>query len=156
MPPLTPLTRKEIRLRMSKAKDYLSQVKKKAKAVQEQKELIQRLRDSLDLAGVQYDKDRVQSSPDTDKFGKIFAEIEEQEKVLEEKRTAFMEFRVLVIYQIRKIPNAQFREVLNRVYIDFLNIKQCSEEMNYSYIYVRELHMKALNAFERMYPQLLS
>lgn len=141
---------------MSKAKDYLSQVKKKAKAVQEQKELIQRLRDSLDLAGVQYDKDRVQSSPDTDKFGKIFAEIEEQEKVLEEKQKDFMQKRVLVIYQIRKIPNAQFREVLNRVYVDFLNIKQCSEEMNYSYIYVRELHMKALNAFERMYPQLLA
>ena len=153
---MTPVTGKEIRLRMSKAKDYLSQVKKKAKAVQEQEELIHRLRDSLDLAGVQYNKDHVQSSPDTDKFGKIFAEIEEQERILEKMRTAFMEFRVLVIYQIRKIPNAHFREVLYRVYVDFLNIKQCSEEMNYSYIYVRELHLKALNAFERMYPQLLA
>ncbi len=38
----TDKTRKEIRLRMSKAKDYLSQVKKKAKAVQEQEELILR------------------------------------------------------------------------------------------------------------------
>ena len=40
VPPVTPVTRKKIKLRMSKAKDYLSQVKKKAKAVREQKELI--------------------------------------------------------------------------------------------------------------------
>lgn len=140
---------------MSKAKEYLSKVKKKAKAVQEQKELIQRLRDTLDISSVRYDKDKIQSSPDTDKFGKTFAEIEEQEKVLQKMQKDYSDFRISVIYMIHKIPNDLFREVLNRVYVDFLNIKQCSEEMNYSYIYVRELHTKALNAFERQYPRLL-
>ena len=54
------------------AKEYLLQIKEQKQNIRKQEEYIQRLRDSLTIAGISYDKERIQSSPDPDKFAKIF------------------------------------------------------------------------------------
>ena len=56
------------------AKEYLLQIKEQRNDILNQEEYIQRLRDSLGVAGIRYDKERVQSSPEPDKFAKIFGQ----------------------------------------------------------------------------------
>ena len=46
------------------AKEYLSQVQEKERQVKRQKDYIARLKETLDVAGVRYDKEVVQSSPE--------------------------------------------------------------------------------------------
>ena len=64
------------------AKEYLLQIKEQRNDILNQEEYIQRLRDSLGVAGIRYDKERVQSSPEPDKFAKIFGQIFEEEEML--------------------------------------------------------------------------
>ena len=72
------------------AKEYLMQVKKTHDRINEQVEHIQRLRDALDVGAMDYSKDKIQVSPDPDKFGKAFAEITELENELKQMKHEFV------------------------------------------------------------------
>lgn len=134
------------------AKEYLSQVQEKQNQILEQEEYIQRLRATLDVAGIRYDKERIQTSPDPDKMAHTFSKIFEQEEILEGMKKAFVEFRIKVIDMIRQIENEIFRKVLNIVYIDGKNLKECAKDIGFSYDYVREIHIQALSAFDTKFP----
>lgn len=135
------------------AKQYLMQVSQMKENIQDQEDKIQRLRDTLDVQGISYDKERVQTSPDFDKFAKVFAKIEDEQKELDALKERFIDFRLTVIEQIYSLDEVLFRQVLNGKYIDYMTLKQCAVDMGYSYDYVRELHNKALHAFEDKFPQ---
>lgn len=134
------------------AKEYLSQVQEKQNQILEQEEYIQRLRATLDVAGIRYDKERVQTSPDPDKIAHTFSKIFEQEEILENMKKAFVDFRIKVIDMIRQIENEIYRKVLNVVYIDGKNLKECAKDIGFSYDYIREIHIQALSAFDTKFP----
>lgn len=135
------------------AKEYLSEVRRINDHIIEQEEYIQRLRDSLDIQGISYDKEKVQTSPDKERMSKVFAIIIDAEKELEELKTEFIQFRVKVIQQIYDIDDPVYKQILNQVYIDYKTLKECSMNIGFSYDYTRELHLKALKAFEEKFPQ---
>ena len=72
------------------AKKYLSRIKDKTEKLQEQEECIQRLRDTLGIAGIRYDKDRVQTSPDPNKTANIVAKIIEEEQILDDMKQSLI------------------------------------------------------------------
>lgn len=135
------------------AKEYLSQVQEQQNKILEQEEYIQRLRATLDVAGIRYDKERVQTSPDPDKMAHTFSKIFEQEEILENMKKVFVDFRIKVIDMIHQIENDIFRKILNIVYIDGKNLKECAKDIGFSYDYVREMHIQALSAFDEKFPQ---
>lgn len=138
------------------AKEYLQQIKDLNDEVNEQEEYIQRLRDTLDIAGIEYDKEKVQSSPSPDKFAHIFAQIDEQEEILAELKTKLIETRVKIINMIHELEDEKYRRLLYIAYVDMKSLKKASEIMCFSYDYVKELHGKALFAFsEKFLPQTL-
>ena len=136
-----------------KAKKYLSRIKDKTEKIQEQEECIQRLRDTLGIAGIRYDKDRVQTSPDPNKTANIVAKIIEEEQILDDMKQSLINYRIKVIDEIKQIDNENFRKVLNVVYVDMKTLKECSQIIGFSYDYVRELHPQALKAFEEKFLQ---
>jgi DNA-directed RNA polymerase specialized sigma subunit len=134
------------------AKEYLLQIKEQKQNIRKQEEYIQRLRDSLTIAGISYDKERIQSSPDPDKFAKIFGQIDEEEQRLEDMKTRFVNTRVKIINQIHQLTEEKHQNVLYLVYVDDKTLKKASQEMCFSYEYVKELHGAALQAFDLMFP----
>lgn len=130
------------------AKEYLLQIKDQNRMIRNQQEYIQRLKDSLSIAGISYDKERVQSSPDFDKFAKIFGQIDEEEQKLAEMKNKLVKIRVTIINEIHELSDDKHKDVLNIVYVDGKNLKKAAQTMCFSYEYVKEIHLAALAAFE--------
>ena len=128
-------------------KDYLMKIRNLVNDIIEKEEHVQRLRDSLDVAGISYDKERVQCSPELDKFAHVFAQIDKEEKVLEDLKTKLIETRVRIINMICKLENEKYKKLLNVVYVDLKSLKAASNIMSFSYDYIKELHLEALDAF---------
>lgn len=137
------------------AKEYLSHVKELQDRILEKEEYIERLRSTLGIAGIRYDIDRVQTSPDLDRFAHTFSKIFDAEDEVKQMKESLMFYKVQVIDMIQQMPDLNHRKVLNCVYLDYLSLKKCAEKIHYSYDYVRELHVQALNAFEELYPTAL-
>ena len=117
-----------------------------------QEEYIQRLKDSLGIAGIRYDKERVQSSPEPDKFAFIFCQIDEEEERLQIMKNILVHTRVKIINQIHELDDTKHQDVLYLFYVDGKNLKKTSQTMSFSYDYVKELHLAALNSFEEKFP----
>lgn len=133
------------------AKEYLLQIKEQSRKIRKQQEYIQRLKDSLGVAGVSYDMERVQSSPDPDKFAKIFGQIDDENDVLEVMKNSLVKMRVKIISQIHQLGNVKFEDVLNLVYVDGMSLKKAASAMCFSYAYTKEIHSAALLAFEEKF-----
>ena len=133
------------------AKEYLLQIKDLNKEVVDQEDYIQRLKDSLGIAGISYDDERVQSSPNTDKFAHIFAQIDEQEEILAKLKQNLIEIRIKIINMIHELEDEKHRRLLNIVYVDMKSLKKASNIMSFSYDYVKELHGRALCAFSEKF-----
>ena len=133
-------------------KEYLLQIKEQGKNILNQEEYIQRLRDSLGVAGIRYDKERVQSSPEPDKFARIFGQIFEEEEKLQQMKDNLALKRVEIINQIHQLEDSKHQNVLYIVYVDGKNLKKAAQAMSFSYEYVKEIHIAALQAFEEKFP----
>ena len=131
-------------------KEYLSNVQDKEKEILAQREYIEALRGVLESITVNMDSERVQSSSDPDKFGKIFAQIDEEERKLGEMELDFLKFKVEVITAIRQVQTVKHRVLLYERYINYKSFKVIAGLMNYSYDYILELHRNALEEFGQL------
>ena len=128
------------------------QIKDLHNKIREQEEHIQRLIDSLGIAGISYDKERVQGSPEFDRFAYVFAQIDQEERILESLKTKLIEIKVKIINMIRELENEKHRRLLNIVYVDMKSLKKAANIMCFSYDYIKELHIEALNVFSEKVP----
>ena len=135
-------------------KEYLSAVQDKDKDIVAQEEYIESLRSVLESISVKLSDDRVQSTSDPDKFGKIFAQIDEEEKKLEKMKSDFLMYKVGAITAIKNVETEKHRRLLYERYIHYKPFKTISVLMGYSYDYVLELHGNSLIEFEEMNPVL--
>lgn len=129
-------------------KEYLCAVQDKDKEITAQKEHIEALRSVLESIGVKMGDERVQSTSDPDKFGKIFAQIDEEERKLKQMEEDFVLYKVDVINAIKQVQTEKYRVLLNERYINYKSFKMIAVQMNYSYDYILELHGKALEEFD--------
>lgn len=129
-------------------KEYLCAVHDKDKEITAQEEYIEALRSVLESISVNTDSERVQSTSDPDKFGKVFAQIDEEERKLERMKHDFLMYKVQAITAIKQVQTEKHRVLLHERYINYKPFKVIAELMNYSYDYILELHGKALEEFE--------
>ena len=132
------------------AKDYLMQVRTKHKEIEEQEEYIQRLKDSLDVKGIRYDKEPMSGTPDPHLREHLFVKLIDEEDKLTLMYKDYLLLKVEIIDKIHSLSNERHRKVLYGVYIDFMNLKDL--KLGYSYDYVRELHIHALDAYSKKFP----
>lgn len=133
------------------AKEYLSQVQSKERQVKKQEDYIARLKETLDVAGVRYDKEVVQSSPEPDQMLQILSKLEEQEKILDTMKMELLEFKLSIIEKINQLDKRLYREILYYRYLENGNLKSFAETRSYSCSYVKKLHRKALYLFEQKF-----
>ena len=130
------------------AKVYLRSWKELDRKKNRLKEQIAELEQLLYPGGIDYSRDRVQSSPD-ETTSKIVAEIMELEKRLTEVTKSCEERRYAIVKAIQKIQDSRYSEMLYKRYIKRMKYEDIANEMHYSREHIiRTIHSKALMAFE--------
>ena len=118
------------------AQEYLGQVEQKIIAVKNINSGINNLREILISIGGADSGERVQTSRNNDKFGSIFARIDEKERIMNEKSQELIEFTAKVENQICSMENPQYMLLLHKKYVLLEPLKQIATEMNFTYRYV--------------------
>ena len=91
---------------------------------------INELRTCLEPNAIRYDLDKVNSSPD-DAVSKIFAEIDEAERMCHELRLQKAAYIFEITEAIDKIPNETQKDVLYEFYIARRTMPEVSQELSY-------------------------
>ena len=126
------------------AQEYLGQVEQKIIAVKN-------LREVLVSIGGMDSGERVQTSRDNDKFGSIFARIDEKERIMDEKSKELIDFTAKVENEICSMENPLYMTLLHKKYVLLEPLKQIASEMNFTYRYVAKMHGYALQEFEKQF-----
>lgn len=136
-------------------KEYLSQVHtldvRISRLMKEKSEL-----HSFDgVAGTDYSKDKVQSSPKGEaNFVPVVERIVAIEAELDAKIDEYVDLKHRITAQIQELPNAQHIDLLQKKYIEGKRLEEIAVEMRYSYQYVRAMHGFALQEFNKKFPEL--
>lgn len=84
-----------------------------------------------------------------DKIGDAIVRIDECRAKLQIQKAQYEALKNNIFMQIASISNDVYSKILNKRYIQFKKLKVIAVEMNYDYTYIRALHGKALQAFEK-------
>ena len=102
---------------------------------------------SISIPAVE-NKDRVQTTPDFDKIGKVLAKIDEMERELDGKIDEYVAVKDMIIGQISDIPNEKYYNILFSKYIENKTLEKIADEKMYSFRHTTRLHAEALKEFE--------
>ncbi|MDO4338064.1 MAG: DUF1492 domain-containing protein [Eubacteriales bacterium] len=94
---------------------------------------------------------KVQTSRMTDRMGDNVSKAADIEMKIDEEINALFWKQQEIIKQIQSLRNADYMQILFKVYVQGKNIKQASAEMQRSYNYALGIHKKALKAFGEMH-----
>ena len=136
-------------------KEYLMQLQTLEKGIDDQKEYIETLRESLtSIGGMEMNPDKVQTSgADKDKFANVIAKIVDAEQKLKQMEEHFGLLKVQIAEQIHGMDDFVLKKLLKLRYIDWKDhgtIKKVSVAMGYSVDHTKKLHRDALFAFGEM------
>lgn len=137
-----------IRRDFMNVREYLKQLEllkikihKKERELEEVREL------SQSVGGVNYQRERVQSSNVNSLENHVLKCIELEEEIKKEIED-FLYLQHEIINQIYCLTNPDYVHLLVMRYVELKKLEEISKIMNYSYQYIRELHTKALRNFE--------
>lgn len=136
-----------------KAKEYLQQLQRLDTMINQKiKELGDLRLMSRSVGGIDYSKERVQSSTFSDApFVKAIDRIIDLEEEINREIDDFVDRKHEIINQIQGLQDANHIKLLFMRYVEFKNFETIAVEMNYTYQYTIELHGYALQEFERTY-----
>lgn len=134
------------------AKKYLRQIEKLDRCIRQKENEYYALLDAT--GGISYGE-RVQTSQKGDSLEKRVIAVMELEEEINDSITSFILLRHRIIDEIQELTVTKHIDVLFKRYVQYKSLEVIAVEMNYSYPYIKELHMCALKEFERTYPNLL-
>lgn len=134
-----------------KTKDYLSQVSRLNKMINNNLSEIHQLRElSVSISAIGNDE-KVQTSPNFDKIGTAIAKIDELENNLDKMIDEYLVKRERIIAQIDTMEEESVYQILFSRYIEKKTFEKIATEMEYSWRQIVRLHGKALQQFEKKY-----
>ena len=132
-------------------KQYLQQIERLDKMIQNKLSEIYRLKTMACSVTVSNDSERVQTSSDKDRLGSTVAKIVDLEKETDRLVDSFVEKRKRIVEQIDSIDNIDYYNVLSMRYVSRDTFESIAEKTNWSIRKVFTLHGKALLDFEARY-----
>ena len=129
-------------------KEYLKQIKVLDHKIKHKENQLAELRARIMQAGgVNYGRERVQSSPKGDKMAEDVIRMIELEEQISAERAAYFKKKQEIVNRIHRMDEAAYIDVLIKRYVELKGFEVIAEEMHYSISYTYELHRKALHAF---------
>lgn len=114
------------------AKEYLLLVRKKEANIKRLRSDKENLRQMLYSLGGAPEGERVQTSRNFDRFGSVYAKIDEKECDIAKKLKELINFKVKVSEEISTLSNPNYIEILHKRYIQFLSFEQIAVDLGYS------------------------
>ena len=133
-----------------KAKEYLQQLQRLDTVINQKIKEVHDLRLQVQsTGGLDYSKERVQSSPSGDApFVKPICRIIDLEAEINAEINRFVDEKHKIINQIQGLKNSDYIRLLFKRYVEFKSLERICVEMNFSYDYIKHLHGYALKDFE--------
>lgn len=133
-----------------KAKEYLQQLQRLDTVINQKINELGDLRlQAQSTGGLDYSKERVQSSPSGDApFVKPICRIIDLEAEINAEIDRFVDEKHKIINQIQGLKNSDYISLLFKRYVEFKSLEKICVEMNFSYDYIKHLHGYALQDFE--------
>lgn len=138
----------------AKVKQYLSRLRALEAVITARKKLLDRLRkERTYLSGIQYDKDRVQTSSNGDVM-RASDRLIDLERDIERKVTRAVRLRETIITEIWAVETPQYVTLLLQRYVDGKRFEEIACDMGYSYVRITHMHGEALQAFAKAHGEL--
>ena len=136
------------------AKQYLSQALFLRSAIKRTELQIEEIRTRASSAGgIRYDKLNVQTSPANDTMVNFVIQLERAEKTSLQLMGEYYSTYATIQTQINSVQPDIYRQILSMRYLDGYKLERIADRLNYSDVYVRKLHGRALQTFSRMFLQ---
>ena len=132
-------------------KQYLSQIERLDKMIQNKLSEIYQLKTMACSVTVSNEKERVQTSSDNDRLGSTVAKIVDLEKETDMLVDRFIDKRSHIISQIDGLDNIDYYHVLSMRYIARDTFEEIAKKTNWSIRKVFSIHGEALKEFEKLY-----
>ena len=132
-------------------KQYLGQIERLEKMIQNKLSEIYRLKTMACSVSVSNEKDKVQTSADKDRLGSAVAKIIDLERETDAIVDSFIDKRNHIIKQIDNMEDSNMYHVLSARYVSNKSFDDIATEMFYSRMQVNRIHGKALLEFEKRY-----
>ncbi len=130
-------------------KEYLSEYRRLKGRIKTKEDQLQELRSSIEsLRAIRYDKDRVQSSPDSDPMLEGMIRIEDKSNAIAKDITALTDLGDDIVHRIDRMHSPALMDLLMRRYIKGDSFEQIAVSMGYSYKTTLNYHGDALLEFE--------
>lgn len=136
------------------AKQYLDQLRViDTKINQKMEELADLMTAATSTGAIDYSKDRVQTSPQNAQENRICKYVDLDAEINREI-DEFVDIKHRVTKEIQELNVDYYIKILFKVYVQYKTVKDAAYEIGLSYQYVRDLHKKALKAFEELHTDL--
>ena len=136
------------------AKQYLDQLRViDTKINQKMEELADLMTTATSTGAIDYSKDRVQTSPQNAQENRICKYVDLDAEINREI-DEFVDIKHRVTKEIQELNVDYYIKILFKVYVQYKTVKDAANEIGLSYQYVRDLHKKALKAFEELHTDL--
>jgi DNA-directed RNA polymerase specialized sigma subunit len=136
------------------AKQYLDQLRViDTKINQKVEELADLMTAATSTGAIDYSKDRVQTSPQNAQENRICKYVDLDAEINREI-DEFVDIKHRVTKEIQELNVDYYIKILFKVYVQYKTVKDAANEIGLSYQYVRDLHKKALKAFEELHTDL--
>ena len=132
-------------------KQYLSQIERLDKMIQNKLSEIYQLKTMACSVTVSNEKERVQTSSDNDRLGSTVAKIVDLEKETDMLVDRFIDKRSHIISQIDGLDNIDYYHVLSMRYVARDTFETIAKKTNWSIRRVFSIHGDALKEFEKLY-----
>lgn len=137
------------------ARQYLEQLQELDTVINQDLERLEEMKaDATSTGGIDYSKERVQTSTSGDKLCNDVTRYVTLDEEINAEIDRFVDAKNQIISEIRGLHVNNYIQVLFKVYVQFKSVRQAAKEMKKSYSYVIELHNKALALFEETYKNL--
>lgn len=136
-----------------KAKEYLKKLQRLDTVTTQKISELGDLRMKLcSVGGIDYSKERVQTSPSGDaSFVNAIGRITDLESEINREIDNFVDEKHKIINQIQGLKNSDYITLLFKRYVEFKKFETIAVEMNFTYQYILNMHGYALREFETTY-----
>lgn len=138
-------------------KRYLGKIKVLNEVIEWKREERQKLEEEIkSMQGIRYDKSKVDKSEKRDGFTAAVIKLMEMSNEIEEfiLEKAAVRNRIIEELSMMSHHDELGAKILKMRYVDGKSLEQISVELSYSYIWIRQKHIEAMNLFGELHPEI--
>lgn len=135
---------------MSNAKEYLQKIRLYDSRINNSLEELSALEEMVTRITPVLKPDVVSSSGNQDKLGDAVAKICDLKVQINRDIDTYIGLKQEAVGKLKKVEKAEYYDILHKRYVEFQSLEQIAVSMNYTYRWIRRLHGRALQAFEKV------